>query len=292
MQHCIDIRNTTTGPSVQVANGSLIETNTRVIIPLAKELSSQTKIGHVFDDLKSGSLTSIGQLCDDDCVALFTKYNVKIYKNGKVIIVGKRNDTNGLWNIPLAPKNSDSPTTNATPAPPIACHSANGALRQVKTKQDLATFLHACAFSLLPSTFLRNIQRGHYDKWPGLTASLITKYLPKSLATSKGHLRMQQKNIQSTKPITADLPLATSLHFSPSQEPPNKCTNVVFTTILPATELHKSYSDQTGKFPVQSSRGYNYVMVLYDYDSNAILSKPLKTLQASELTSAWTALHT
>jgi hypothetical protein len=76
--------------------------------------------------------------------------------------------------------------------------------------------------------------------------------------------------------ITANLPLTTSLEFSPSQEPQNNCTYVIFTTILPASELKKLYSDQTGKFPVQSSRGYNYVMVLYGYDSNAILSKPLK----------------
>jgi hypothetical protein len=32
-------------------------------------------------------------------------------------------------------------------------------------------------------------------------------------------------------------------------------------------------------------------MVLYDFDSNAILSKPLETRQASELTTAWTKLH-
>jgi hypothetical protein len=32
-------------------------------------------------------------------------------------------------------------------------------------------------------------------------------------------------------------------------------------------------------------------MILYDYDSNAILSKPTKTRQASELTNAWTTLH-
>jgi hypothetical protein len=60
---------------------------------------------------------------------------------------------------------------------------------------------------------------------------------------------------------------------------------------MPTSELHKSYSDQTGKFPVQSSRGYNYVLILYDHDSNAILSKPLKTRQASEITKAWTSLH-
>jgi hypothetical protein len=274
---------------VQVANGENIETTKRATIPLAPTLSPQAKIGHIFDNLKSGSLISIGQLCDDDCVALFTKYNVNIFKNGQVIITGERNDTNGLWTVPLAPKAPLPPTLHQTD--PTPCHSANGAIQNGVTKQALAAFLHACAFSPLPSTFLRAILRGHFNSWPGLTASLITKHLPKSLATSKGHLRMEQKNLQSTK-ITADLPLATSLDFSPSQEPGNKRTNVVFTSILQATDLHKSYSDQTGKFPVQSSRGYNYVMILYDHNSNAILSKPLKTRQASELTKAWTSLHT
>jgi hypothetical protein len=33
-------------------------------------------------------------------------------------------------------------------------------------------------------------------------------------------------------------------------------------------------------------------MILCDYDSNAILSKPLKTRQAGNLTQAWQALHT
>ena len=32
-------------------------------------------------------------------------------------------------------------------------------------------------------------------------------------------------------------------------------------------------------------------MILYDYDSNVILSKPLKTHQASKLTTAWSSLH-
>jgi hypothetical protein len=65
---------------------------------------------------------------------------------------------------------------------------ANGAIQNVRTKRDLTAFLHACAFSQLPSTFLRAIQRGHFSSWPGLIMTLITKHLPKSLATSKGHL--------------------------------------------------------------------------------------------------------
>ena len=109
-QHCINVQSTDTGPSVQVANGYNTETSKRVIFPLAEELSTQAKVGHIFDSLKSGSLISIGQLYDDDCVALFTKFNVNIYKDGKIITVGKTNDTNGLCNIPLAPKAAPTPT--------------------------------------------------------------------------------------------------------------------------------------------------------------------------------------
>jgi len=205
-----------------------------------------------------------------------TKYNVKIYKDGKAIIAGKRNVTNGLWNIPLAPKAvlPPSPKLGAAKLNNASAHHANGTLQDNATKQDLAAFLHACAFSPVPSTFLRAVQRGHFDSWPGLSPALITKYLPKSLATSKGHLRMQQQNLQSTK-IPTSLPIAESLDVSPSQEPNNARTNVVFTTLVTTNDLQTSYSDQTGKFPVQSSRGYKYIMILYGHDSNAILAKPL-----------------
>jgi hypothetical protein len=77
------------GPSVQVANGNTIQTTKSAVIPLASELSTQAKSGHIFNNLKSGSLISIRQLCHDDCVALFIKYDEKIYKNGQIIIVGK-----------------------------------------------------------------------------------------------------------------------------------------------------------------------------------------------------------
>jgi hypothetical protein len=270
------VETTTQGPSVRVANGHNIETTKRATVPLATELSDDAKVGHIFDDLKSGSLLSIGQLCDDDCVALFTKYNVKVYKQGQIIIVGKRDPSNGLWTVPLAPK---------TPIP-----QANGAIQDNNTKADLAMFLHASMFCPVPSTLLRAVERSHFASWPGLTTSLVKKHLAKSLSTSKGHLRMQQKNIQSTK-LTSNLDMPTSLDFSPSQEPQNLRTHAVFVTIMTATDLRKSYSDQTGKFPVQSSRGHNYVMILYEYDSNAILSKPIQNRTAGELTKAWTALH-
>ena len=85
-QYYTHIEHTSTRPSVRVANGENIETSKRATVPLAKELSDKAKVGHIFDDLQSGSLISIGQLCNDNCVALFMKYDIQIYKDGKVVI--------------------------------------------------------------------------------------------------------------------------------------------------------------------------------------------------------------
>ena len=49
----------------------------------------------------------------------------------------------------------------------------------------------------------------------------------------------------------------------------------------------KSYSDQTGKFPITSSRGHTYIFVCYHYDSNSIWGIPLKSCTASDLSNAW-----
>ena len=48
------------------------------------KLSSAAKIGHVLLNPSSASLLSIGQLCDDTCLALFTKEKVFIFKKNYV----------------------------------------------------------------------------------------------------------------------------------------------------------------------------------------------------------------
>ena len=101
---------------------------------------------------------------------------------------------------------------------------------------------------------------------------------------------MQQCNLTSTK-IHTSVPLTISLDVQPAQEPLNAETNMLFALLLPASDIHKSYSDQTGKFPVQSSRVYQYVFIIYEYDSNTILAKPLKTRQALEINTTWSETH-
>ena len=55
-------------------------------------------------------------------------------------------------------------------------------------------------------------------------------------------------------------------------------TYACFSTIAPLSPKQMSYTDQTGRFPYQSSSGTSYVYILYNYDSNAILLHPLQML--------------
>ena len=75
------------------------------------------------------------------------------------------------------------------------------------------------------------------------------------------------------------------------QEPTNLCTQQAFAIIFDQKELPRYYSDQTGCCPVQSRRGKNYIFILYDFDSNIILSTPLDNLQGRTIQYAWLATH-
>ena len=63
------------GPSAVTASGGELTATTRVNVPMASELSQVATQGHIMNSLQTGTLISIGQLCYDDCVAIFSKYN-------------------------------------------------------------------------------------------------------------------------------------------------------------------------------------------------------------------------
>ena len=107
--------------------------------------------------------------------------------------------------------------------------------------------------------------------WPAITAKNISKYLPKSAATIKGHQDQVRQNIRSTKP--------TAPGTSDNEHLPTEKTHEVYTAVIDTNdaETRNTYSDLTGRFPHVSSAGNQYVLVMYHYDSNAILVEPLKT---------------
>ena len=115
---------------------------------------------------------------------------------------------------------------------------------EAKSKSDLSAFLHLACWSTCTSTMITAIKNNFLSTWPGLTEQFVLKLLPKSEATAKGHIRQSFKGKQSTCPKESS--------ETPSQNPAR--THSFF---LQATDLAGNfYTDQTGRSPVISSRGF------------------------------------
>ena len=119
--------------------------------------------------------------------------------------------------------------------------------------------------------------------WPGLDAHTISKHLPHSIATLKGHLNQGQKHLQSMKiKIEQD-----DGNYFPAVETNNTTTHHDCCTIIePFNKTHKVYTNLTGQFPFTSSHSYKYLLIVYNQDNNAILVKPLKNHQAGKIKKA------
>ena len=113
------------------------------------------------------------------------------------------------------------------------------------------------------------------------------------VATSKGHLKQERQNLQSTKPAPPHLKNEQEINddFFPISESPNLKTHECFATLETFVPTQKAYSDLTGKFVCKSSRGNQYLLIIYDYDSNTILQEPLKNRTAGEIKRAWSVIH-
>ena len=66
-------------------------------------------------------------------------------------------------------------------------------------------------------------------------------------------------------------------------------TNNIFLKLYNASE--KTYSDQTGRFPITYSKGSKYVPIVHEYDSNHIHREPIKSHNAADLTRSYEKLH-
>jgi len=233
-------------------------------------LPSSARTAHVLPNLKVNPLLSIGQLTDHGCSAHFYQRHAVIKHNGRTILRGTRTPP-GLWTIIPQP-HDPRPRLNA----------ASTYNQPVSRLSDHLAFLHAACFSPTPSTWITAVKNKQFTTWPALTATNIRKHLPKSEATAKGHLDQLRKNVQSTAKTNAD---------QLTHPVDNTVTHAVFTAIwhLPS-DTGTIHTDLTGRFPVTSLQGHKYLLILYHYDSNAILAEPLKSRNDSEVLPAYDKL--
>ena len=83
----------------------------------------------------------------------------------------------------------------------------------------------------------------------------------------------ERKNLQSTESVKSEVEFDEDSNFYSDAE--SVKTHEICATVIPFNINRKGFSDITGTFPHNSSRGGLYVIAVYDYDSNAILAEPI-----------------
>ena len=65
-------------PTVSLPDGTAMQATKKRNLELSPLLSKKATTVHIFDGIHNFSLLSIGQLCDDDCVAVLHKRKINI----------------------------------------------------------------------------------------------------------------------------------------------------------------------------------------------------------------------
>ena len=162
--------------------------------------------------MKNASLLSIGQLCDDECLALFHEKFSWIIKDNKIIIVGRRNLTDKSWDVRFHQHAiSSTSSVNSPNFSPLLVnniitstsdkqqHTCNYISILDKSKFELAQYLYGCLFAPAIPTVEAAIRNGNLISWPGIDFINFKKYVGTNVAHEKGHLDQERQNLRSTK---------------------------------------------------------------------------------------------
>jgi hypothetical protein len=237
------------------------------------------------------NLVSAATLADAGCELFFHKTGCEISLNGEIILRGWRDPTTRLWRISLIPDNGNTivpfDQTVTLPQP-----QANN-IYECSNTQQLIQFYHATMGYPVISTWIKAIDLGYFRGWRGLTPDRVRRFIKPSAINKLGHMDQTKAGTRSTK--SSRIPQPESPPPPDSMEPPNQApqndkTNMVFLTI--AEVNGQLFTDQTGRFPVTSNKGNNYIVIFYVVDANYIKSYPIKSRHRTELIKAYDDVYT
>ena len=252
---------------------------------------------HVFKSLW-GSLLGIGDLCDEGLIAVFTKDAVFIVdvEAQTVILTGNRDAETRLWMIALRPITPSQEDSAIAAANAISLQHPNGqqfdhkhaqqetekkmkktkkitsphqinkaSMQTLDTAGDRVEFFSRVFCSPAESTLINAVTK-RWIQFPGITANVLKRHR-KRLRTHEsaaGHLDQVHQNHHRRDTSTPD---------SPEKDPAAK------TPINVITYVHSegNHMDGTGRFPVVSHRGNQYMLVLHSEGANYIKIIPMQT---------------
>ena len=150
-----NIRPTNNGIEVLLPNSARMRSTHTALLDI-QGLPQQAKTTHIFPNLASGSLLSIGQLCDAGCTALFDKKKLYIFNKGKIIMQGTRQKSK-LWTIDNT-----------------AHHSLNSVI-DAPTIAERIEFFSRSLFSPTLPTLTKAISAGYLSSFPEVTTKQLRR---------------------------------------------------------------------------------------------------------------------
>ena len=287
-------------------------------------------LGHIVPGLAVASLVGIRPLCKAGCKVAFDDKKCEVIYNGDVILRGFKDPSTDLWTLPIKTKKmwsenglpitSNSPTTKGDSVHQGVDLAAFS--HSVRTRGNGVKFAHQSLCNPKISTLLKAVRRGFLRGCPNMNEKLILKYLNPSPATAKGHMKRPRHGIKSTRrketPRTIPssgipvIPLLDEVRSEPSQRnvhapvhvfpQPDRLPNIIvdddddstaniFCSAAFADKFSGVvYSDLTGNFPFMSFDGNVCFLVVYHYESNAILATPIAGLDDMTIFKAYKAI--
>jgi hypothetical protein len=246
---------------------------------------------HIVPALRTLSLLSMSQLCDAGCKIIFSATTVSVLHCNKRNLNGDQSPLIGLWHLRIV---STPPRTPAAPPTTVTTLHVSFAAITSTSPADLVAFAHATLFSLVLSTLKTTLDLGYLPNFPGFTTKTLSTYPPVSVPLIKCHLDQARNNVRSTKTYRKtprdDVDKEGSFNFPPS-DPTNHRTHHCYAAVFDpdAGQIH---TNQTGQFLVASSTGNNYILVVYDCDSNSILVEPMRNRTGACILNAFKVVHT
>ena len=253
---------------------------------------------HLFPGLHSDPLLGLRPLCDQRLTVTFSYDAVTVADpDGCILWTGPRDFHTGMWQLPIGSTPSAQDQLTSTVSNHLA-FSANNVIRHTSNAQRVA-FYHSCFGSPALSTFIKALESGLH--LPGITAAMVRSNPPNPLATPIGHLdqtRQQSRATHRPKHTAAASPppsavldsrnLPSATDTDPDQLDPviSPAVKTVWTRRIELTGRHAS--DTTGRLPVMSLSGKEYMVVFYDEDSNSIHVEPANSRSSTDRVAAYT----
>ena len=285
-----DIVQTPKGLILTVADGSKLQAYARGNLKIAEgRFPGSAGEAHLFRDLESGSLLAMGKFTRDGNQVTYTEDSVTVSKiaTGEVLLEGYRDPWNKLYYIDLlgTPEGESregrrDKFERYQPSDENRDAYANIAISHTGD-YDFVRYWHRTLGSPTTATLIAAIEAGYLSFIPKLTAKMVRKHDPQSMETALGHSKRTRQKQNTTK-VTGRIEFGDEIDTDkiareseedriPKEREPR--SNKVMVKLL-RPQQKRNFMDSTGRFPIASLKGNEYLMVFYCQDSNAIHAVP------------------